>query len=377
MANLYDIWFLVIGVFWTGFFILEGFDFGVGMLHSFVGRSDLERRIAVNSIGPIWDGNEVWLVVAGAATFAAFPAWYATMFSTFYLAMVLILVALIVRGMSFEFRGKITDPRWRGVWQWSLTIGSAVVPLLLGTALGDLLYGLPINQAGDYTGSFFGLLVPFGVFTGITLTVLCMFLGAAYLTLKTVGELHQRVARLSGRLGWVAAAVVLIWVVWSHVGLNQGFVPKPVDILALFAVLGAAWFAEAGSQGVAFTSGAVAIGSVLASIFFDLSPRVMVSSTNAAYSLTIAGTASPPYTLKVMTVIAVVFLPLVLAYQAWSLWTFRKRLGSPPTSTSAITADGAAAGAPFAPALPADSVSPRSPSTSSVSSTSTTTEEIP
>ena len=340
MVHLYDIWFVIVAVFWVGFFILEGFDFGVGMLHSFVGRTDVERRIAVNSIGPVWDGNEVWLVVAGAATFAAFPAWYATMFSTFYLAMVLILLALIVRGLSFEFRGKITDARWRAVWQWSLTIGSALVPLLLGTALGDLLYGLPINSSGDYTGTFFGLLRPFGLYTGVTLTVLCLFLGATYLTMKTVGDFRQRMGTLSGRLGWVSAAAVLGWITWSHLGLNEGFVPKPIDAVALVAAAAGAWFAEARSEGAAFTSGALAIGSVVSSIFFDLFPRVMVSSTNPLYSLTVADSTSPPYTLQVMTVVAVVFTPVVLAYQAWSLWIFRKRLGAPPAQPDQPAADG-------------------------------------
>ena len=339
MVNLSNIWFLIVAVFWVGFFILEGFDFGVGMLHSFVGRNDVERRIAVNSIGPVWDGNEVWLVVAGAATFAAFPAWYATMFSTFYLAMVLVLVALILRGMSFEFRGKIKDPRWRSAWRWSLTVGSALIPLLLGTALGDLLYGLPINQAGDYTGTFLQLLAPFGLYTGVTLTVLCLFLGATYLTLKTVGGLRERLAKLSGRLGWLAAAVVLGWVTWSHLGLNEGFVPKPVDALALAAVGGGALLAEARAEGAAFAAGAVAIGSVVASIFFDLFPQVMISTTNSLYSLSVAGSASPDYTLKVMTVVAVLFTPVVLAYQAWSLWIFRKRLGAPPVSADPMIAD--------------------------------------
>src|SRR5277367_3961521 len=205
--SLADLWFVIVAIFWVGFFILEGFDFGVGMLHSFVGRDDVERRIAVNTIGPIWDGNEVWLVVAGAAIFAAFPGWYATMFSTFYLALVIVLLALIVRGVSFEYGRKIDDPRWRSTWKWSLTIGSLLTPLLLGTALGDLLHGLPIDQDHNYTGSFFGLLVPFGLYTGLTLTVLCLFLGATYLALKTDGEVRERATRLSGRLGWLAALI--------------------------------------------------------------------------------------------------------------------------------------------------------------------------
>ena len=205
MVHLNNIWFVIIAIFWVGFFILEGFDFGVGMLHSFVGRNDVERRIAVNSIGPVWDGNEVWLVVAAAAIFAAFPSWYATMFSTLYLVMVIVLLALIGRGVSFEFTRKIDNPRWRATWRWSLTVGSALIPFLLGTALGDLLHGLPIDSSHNYTGSFWGLLVPFGLYTGLTVTVLGLFVGAAYLTLKTEGALHDRVARLSGRLGWLAA----------------------------------------------------------------------------------------------------------------------------------------------------------------------------
>jgi cytochrome d ubiquinol oxidase subunit II len=332
-VHLDSVWFVIVAIFWVGFFVLEGFDFGVGMLHSFVGRTDVERRIAVNSIGPIWDGNEMWLVIAGAATFAAFPGWYATMFSTFYLALLIVLVALIGRGVTFEFQRKIDDPRWRATWRWSFTAGSALVPLLLGTALGDLLYGLPINSDHNYTGSFWGLLVPYGLYTGLTLTVVSLFLGATYLTLKTTGALHQRCARLAGRLGWPAAAVVFGWLTWSHVGLNVGFVPKPIDAVALLAILAAAWLAETRAQGCAFAAAAIAIGSIVASIFFELSPTVMVSSTKAAYNLTIANTASPSYTLTVMTVITAIFFPIVLAYQAWSLWVFRTRLTTPPTQT--------------------------------------------
>src|SRR5271165_52131 len=215
MVHLNNIWFVIVGIFWVGYFVLEGFDLGVGMLHSFVGKDDVERRIAINTIGPVWDGNEVWLIVAGAAIFAAFPSWYATMFSTFYLALVVVLLALIIRGVSFEFQRKVDDPRWRATWRWSLTVGSALIPLLLGTALGDLLHGLPIDGAHNYTGSFFGLLVPFGLFTGVTLTVVCLFLGSTYLVLKTTGDLHDRISQLSGRIGWVAAVLVWIFVTWS------------------------------------------------------------------------------------------------------------------------------------------------------------------
>jgi cytochrome bd ubiquinol oxidase subunit II len=330
VVHLNNIWFIIIAIFWVGFFILEGFDFGVGMLHSFVGKNDGERRVVVNSIGPIWDGNEMWLVVAGAATFAAFPSWYATMFSTFYLPLLIVLVALIVRGVSFEFSRKIDSPRWRSAWRWSLTIGSLLIPLLLGTAFGDLLHGLPIGSAHNYTGDFVGLLVPFGLYTGVTLTVLSLFLGAAYLSLKTTGELHARVAKLSGRLGWLAAVVTFGWLTWIHVGLGVGFLPNPFQVLALAAVVGAAMFAESHSEGWAFAAASTAIASVMGSIFFELFPRVMVSSTSTAYNLTVANSASPSYTLKVMTVVAIIFFPLVLAYQGWSLYVFRNRLRSGP-----------------------------------------------
>jgi cytochrome bd ubiquinol oxidase subunit II len=349
MIHLNNIWFVIIAIFWVGFFILEGFDFGVGMLHSFVGKNDVERRIVVNSIGPIWDGNEMWLVVAAAAIFAAFPSWYATMFSTLYLVMVITLLALIVRGVSFEYGRKIDDPRWRSAWRWALTVGSALIPFLLGTALGDLLHGLPINSSHNYTGSFVGLLVPYGLFTGLTVTVLSLFLGAAYLTLKTDGALHERVTRLSGRLGWLAALITFGWLTWSHVGLSTGFVPKPIDALAFVAVVGAAWLAESRSEGWAFAAAAVAIGSVVSSIFFELFPRVMVSTTNSAYDLTVANSASPSYTLRVMTVVAVITFPVILIYQGWSLYIFRKRIIGPVSiegSDSAATGASAIAATP-------------------------------
>ncbi len=336
MVHLDTVWFVIIAIFFVGFFILEGFDFGVGMLHSFVGKDDMERRIVVNSIGPVWDGNEMWLVVAVAGIFAAFPSWYATMFSTLYLVMVIILLAMIGRGVSFEFSRKIDNHRWRSAWKWSLTIGSALIPFLLGTALGDLLHGLPINSSHNYTGSFWGLLVPFGLYTGLTVTVLCLFVGAAYLTLKTEGALHDRVSRLSGRLGWLAVVITFGWLTWLHVGVSSGFVPEPIEALALVAVIGGAWFADSRAEGWAFAGAATAIGSVVASIFFELFPRVMVSTTNSAYNLTVSNSASPSYSLRVMTVVAAIFFPIILLYQGWSLYIFRKRIsGGPPSVVAA------------------------------------------
>ena len=329
--HLNNLWFFIIAILWVGFFVLEGFDFGVGMLHSFVGRTDVERRMAVNSIGPFWDGNEVWLIVAGAAIFAAFPSWYATMFSTFYLALLLVLVALIVRGLSFEYGRKVDDPRWRSTWKWSLTIGSLLTPLLLGTALGDLLHGLPIDKDHNYTGNFLGLLQPFALFTGLTLTVLSLLVGATFLTLKTDGDLRARCKRLAGRwIGWLAIAVTVGFVIWSHATLGGGFVPNPLDALAVVAVVGAAGAAEYGHEGLSFGAAATAIAAVVGSLFLDLSPRVMVSSTHAAYDLTISNSASNSYSLQVMTVVTAITFPLVLLYQAWNFHVFRARLTSGP-----------------------------------------------
>jgi cytochrome d ubiquinol oxidase subunit II len=326
--SLNDLWFIVIAFFWAGFFFLEGFDFGVGMLHSFVGKTDLEQRAARNSIGPFWDGNEVWLIVAGAATFAAFPAWYATMFSTFYLVLLLVLVALMARGVSFEYHRKVADPRWRTAWQWCLTIGSALVPLLLGTGLGDLLHGLPIDKDGTYTGSFWQLLQPVALYTGVTLTVVCVFLGATFLALKTSGPVRDRSGRLAGKVGWLSAAMVVGFVVWSHITVGSGFVPNPLDALAVLAIGGGAWAAEAGEEGWAFSSAGLGIACMVGAIFADLAPNVMISSTNAAYNITINNSASGHYTLQVMTIVAIVFTPLVLAYQGWNFYVFKARVSS-------------------------------------------------
>lgn len=330
--TLGDLWFIVDVLFWVGFFVLDGFDLGVGMLHAFVGRDDGERRVLVNSIGPVWDGNEVWLIVAGAVIFASFPSWYATMFSTFYLALVVLLLALIVRGVAFEYQRKVDDERWRSAWKWGLTIGSALIPLLVGVALGDLLHGLPINAHHEYTGNFFGLLTPFGLWSGVTMLVLSLLMGGTYLTLKTTGELHARVQRVTVTIGVAAIVVTFGFMTWIHVGLGSGFVPKPIEALAFMAVIAAAWLAWAKAEGWAFVASAVGIGGTVASIFWELYPRVMVSSTNAAYNLTVHNTASPPYTLKVMTVVAVIFFPIVLVYQAWGYHVFRQRLSVPRVS---------------------------------------------
>ncbi len=332
--QLHTIWFIIIVVFWIGFFVLEGFDFGVGALHMLVGKTETERRVAINTIGPWWDGNEVWLIVAGAALFAAFPGWYATMFSALYLALVLVLVALFGRGVSFEYRGKGDSGRWRAGWSWALTIGSVLIPLLIGVGLGDLLNGLPINQQHDFTGNFFDLLTGYGLMTGVTLLTLCLLHGATFLALRTTGQIRDR-ARAFGRvIGAVAIVVSLAWVIWTLVVIGGDTVPQPTQIFGMIAVIFAQRLATTNNDGWAFISSGFAIAAAVGQIFIALYPNVMVSSTNSAYNLTVNNAASGHYALVVMTVVAVIFFPLVLLYQGWSFHVFRHRVSGPPDSTT-------------------------------------------
>jgi cytochrome bd-type quinol oxidase subunit 2 len=331
-------WFIVIAVFWIGFFILEGFDLGVGALHMLVGRTDAERRVAISSIGPFWDANEVWLIVAVAGMFAAFPAWYASMFSALYLMMMLILLALIVRGVSFEYRSKSTSPAWRGTWDWTLTIGSALLPLLIGIGVGDLLYGLPINQSGTFTGSFLDLFTPYGIWLGVTLLALTLAHGAIYLSLKTTGAVHERSERLAGPFVWIAALAVLGMVTWTHVESGHGVIPAPVEVAAFLLIVAAGWSIRDKHQGWGFTLTTAAISMTLVSFWVALYPDLMISSTNKAYNLTVSNSASGHYALTLMTIIAAIFAPLVIAYQAWSYHVFRGRITGPPVSEEVATA---------------------------------------
>jgi len=337
MSAFAPFWYVVIAILWTGFFVLEGFDFGVGMLHSVVGRDDAERRAAINTIGPLWDGNEVWLIVAAAAMFAAFPGWYATMFSGMYLILALVLISLIIRGVAFEYRGKRDATSWRRTWDAALTTGSVLAPLLIGIALGDLLAGLPIDSAQNYTGSFWDLFQPYGVWAGVTLVLVCLLHGATFLCLKTTGEMHERSRVLARRIAPVTGAFVIGFIVWTHVTAGTTFFLNVIELVAILAVLAAVWLVYARRDGFAFTATAVTIAACILSIFVDLYPNVMISSTNKAYSLTVHNVASTPYSLKAMTVVVIVFLPLVLVYQAWTYYVFRKRVSvsdfqAPPTA---------------------------------------------
>jgi cytochrome bd-type quinol oxidase subunit 2 len=326
MGSLVPFWYIVIAILWTGFFILEGFDFGVGMLHSVIGTDEAGRRAAINTIGPLWDGNEVWLIVAGAAMFAAFPGWYATMFSAYNLALVLLLASLIVRGVAFEYRGKRDAARWRRTWDVLLTVGSVLAPLLIGVALAGLLHGLPINSAQNFTGTFWDLLQPYALFTGVTLVLVCLLHGATFLCLKTTGDMRERSWQVARRVAPFTGAAVIGFIIWTHVTASTTFFLNVIELLAVLAVIAAVWLVYDHREGFAFAATTVTIASCIVALFVDLYPNVMVSSTNPAYNLTVHNTASNPYSLKAMTVVVIIFLPLVLAYQTWTYYVFRRRV---------------------------------------------------
>jgi cytochrome d ubiquinol oxidase subunit II len=333
--TLVTFWFVILVVFWAGFLVLEGFDFGVGMLHGVVGRDEQGRRQAIQTIGPLWDGNEVWLIVAATATFAAFPGWYATMFSGFYPAFLLLLVALIARGVSFEFRGKRDSPRWRGAWDAATTYGSLLAPLLIGVAFGNLLHGVPIGADQEYAGGLADLLNPYSLFCGVTVVLLCLLHGASYLALKTDGQVRQRALRTGRRLGPVAAAAVVGFAVWTQATAGSGSLPSLPMVVAVLAVLTAAWQVGRDRDGLAFAATAVTMAAVVVSIFVALYPRVMVSTLGSANDLTVTNTSSAPYALKVMTVAAAVLFPVVLAYQGWTYYVFRRRVAGAGTTADA------------------------------------------
>ena len=336
--HLSDLWFIAIAVLWSGYFVLEGFDFGVGILLPFLGRDDTSKRVMINTIGPVWDGNEVWLLTAGGATFAAFPAWYAAMFSAFYLPLLIILVALIIRGVAFECRGKRDSDRWRRGWDAAVFLGSLVPALLWGVAFGNIVRGLPLDAAGHFTGNFFTFLNPYALLGGVTTLALFTLHGALFLALKTTGRLRARAnktASVTAVAAIVAGAGFLAWTGASYrasAGSGTGIASVALSALAAAGLIGAGFGNRAGREGAAFTANAIAILAAVASLFTALYPRVLPSTLSPAYSLTTANAASQANTLAVMTVVACIFLPLVLAYQAWTYWVFRKRVTGPPVA---------------------------------------------
>ncbi len=330
--DLNSLWFVLIAVLFTGFFVLEGFDYGVGILLPFVAKSDQERRRVINTIGPVWDGNEVWLLTAGGAIFAAFPHWYATLFSGFYLALFLILVALIARGAAFEFRSKDKSPRWRATWDWLIFAGSLLPALLWGTALANLLKGVPIDRSKTYVGGFFDLVSPYTLLAGLATLALFVTHGAIFLELKSSDPIRARALAVVKRAGPAATVLLLLFAagtylwtdVYARLGLNPGLVP----LLALAALLTAGYLIHRERTLGAFAMTTLTILFTVATLFVALYPRVMVSSLEPEWSLTIYNASSSPYTLGVMSVVAAIFVPAVLAYQAWSYWVFRHRIGA-------------------------------------------------
>ena len=327
---LQTLWFILIAVLWMGFFVLEGFDFGVGMLLPFLGGQDDERRALINTIGSTWDGNEVWLITAGGAMFAAFPEWYATMFSAFYLALFLLLVSLIIRGISFEYRSKDASPRWRHTFDWMIAVGSFLAPLLLGIAFCNLARGLPIDGKMIFTGNFLTLINPYGLIGGVTMVSVFLLHGANFLALRLESDLRDRAREAARKLYWAAAAAVVLLAIATYIytdistkiGVNPGIVPIGAVAVLLFSI----YFINRRREGWAFAFTGLHIALVQVGFFTLMFPRVMISSSNPAWSLTIYNASSSHYTLGVMSIVALIFLPIVLAYQAWTYYIFRRRV---------------------------------------------------
>jgi cytochrome d ubiquinol oxidase subunit II len=328
--DLNTIWFGLITVLFIGFFFLEGFDYGVGILLPFMSKEDRERRVVINTIGTFWDGNEVWLLTAGGAMFAAFPHWYATMFSGFYLALVLMLVALILRGVAFEFRSKDESPRWRTTWDWMLFTGSFVPALLWGVAMTNLILGVPIDANMNYVGGFFNLLNPFALLGGLASLALFSLHGAIFLNLKTTDNLRERAKAFALKLWLPAVIIIALYIAYGYLATGvfdgHGVVPGLAPITATLALILAGWLMKNNYSGWAFTMTGITIVFATITIFSTLFPRVIVSSLNDAWSLTIYTASSSQYTLQVMSIVALIFVPVVLLYQGWTYWVFRKRV---------------------------------------------------
>ncbi|HPU14333.1 MAG TPA: cytochrome d ubiquinol oxidase subunit II [Aeromicrobium sp.] len=324
--ELTTFWFILIAVLFVGYFVLEGFDFGVGMLVGLLAKNEKERRVLLNTVGPVWDGNEVWLLVGGGALFAAFPEWYATLFSGFYLPLLLILVALIIRGVAFEYRGKRDDDTWRARWDWAIIVGSFVPALLWGVAFANIVRGVPLDSAHEYTGGFFNLLNPYALLGGLVTLTAFIVHGAFFVALKTVGDIRERAHKLGQQVGLLCAALAVAFIVWT--GIDQG----QLAVWILGALAAVAFLAGLGASlkqrdGWAFVGTALTIGLVVSMLFVGLFPDVLPSTIDAAYSLTTTNASSTPYTLKIMSWVAVFFTPIVIGYQSWSYWVFRKRIG--------------------------------------------------
>lgn len=331
--DLAYLWFFIVGVLFVGYFILDGFDFGVGMSLPFLGKDDVSRRQIINTIGPVWDLNETWVIVAGACLFAAFPEWYATLFSGFYLALLLILLALIARGVSFEYRHQRDSLRWKRGFDRMIVIGSALPAFLWGVAVANIVHGVPIDAGHEFTGSLLTLLNPYGLLGGVTTLLLFFTHGVYFVALKTDGKVRddaRRLATRSGVLTVVVAAVFLVWTVLHAASAGAPALLLVIVCAALAAVLLiASLVANARDrEGWAFGFGAGTVAFAVLTLWLALFPNVMPSTTDPAYSLTIENASSTDYTLTIMSWAALAFLPLALAYQGWTYWVFRTRISA-------------------------------------------------
>ena len=343
-STLQVVWFCLVAVLFLGYFVLEGFDFGVGMLLPVLARDEKERRVMINTIGPVWDGNEVWVLVAGGAMFAAFPEWYATLFSGFYLPLLLILVGLIVRAVAFEYRSKRDDPLWRRRWDWCIIAGSVLPALLWGVAFGNIVRGVPLDADHNYTGTLLTLLNPFALLAGLVTVGLFVTHGAVFIALKTLGDIRGRARSLAGRVGLVTLVLLAGLAAWHNLAFaNTALVWAPTAVAAIGLVAGLL-ANRAGREGWAFVGSALAIAGLVVTLFLGLFPDVMPASNDPAHSLTVVNASSTPTTLTIMTWAAAIATPIVLAYQGWTYWIFRKRIGvqhmPDPTPESAESTPG-------------------------------------
>jgi cytochrome d ubiquinol oxidase subunit II len=324
-VDLALLWFWIVAFFFIGYFVLDGFDFGVGMSLPFLGRDDTDRRVLINTIGPVWDLNETWVIVAGAALFAAFPEWYATLFSGFYLPLLLILLALIARGVSFEYRHQRPEAAWKRRFDTMIVVGSAVPAFLWGVAFANIVRGVPMDADHNYIGTVLDLLNPYALLGGATTLLLFFTHGVVFVSLKTEGEIRERARRLAARAGAVTVVVAAVFLAWT--GLAQGSTASWALSIAAAATLLGGWLAiTRGREGRAFALLAATIALAVLALFTTLFPAVMPASNVPAYGLTIENASSTPYTLTVMSWTALVFVPLILGYQAWTYWIFRKRI---------------------------------------------------
>jgi len=333
--DLNILWFILIAILYTGFFVLEGFDFGVGMLLPFMSKKDAERRAVINTIGPHWDANEVWLLTAGGATFAAFPHWYATMFSGFYVPLFLLLVGLILRGVAIEFRSKDENPKWRALWDWAIFLGSFLGALLLGVAFANLLRGLPIGRNMVYTGGNFYLLNPYGLIGGVFSVAGCLLHGSIFLSLKTTGDLELKAKKFS-KILWQLAFISAIVMFFASFILVDDYLGRigigglVIPLLGGVILVVTAYLIDKDKFGLAFVMTSLTMALGMITHFVGTFPNVMLSTTDPAFSLTIYNASSSNYTLKVMSIVALIFVPVMLLYQIWSYRVFHERIVADP-----------------------------------------------